>query len=79
MFPLCSSCVDTMNQGYCTHSEDKRCLVGVCVVDEFYKAVELSYSLFGIFEFWEYVTRYDNETNSGTIFAQYFIMFLKLK
>ncbi len=40
----------------------------------------MGYSLVDVFEFWEYnVTRYDNETNSGGLFAQYVNMFLKLK
>ena len=33
MFPLCSSCADTVNQDDCTHS-DERCIVGTWVVDE---------------------------------------------
>jgi DNA polymerase type B, organellar and viral. len=40
-FPLCSVCADTMNQGACTHSEDKRYLLGTWVVEEVCKAVEM--------------------------------------
>ena len=80
MFPLCSVCANTMNQGVCTHSEDKRCLVGTWVVDEVCKAFEMGYNLLDVFEFWEYnVTSYDNETNSGGLFAQYVNVFVKLK
>jgi hypothetical protein len=41
MFPLCSACADTMNQGDCTHSDEERCIFGTCVVDEVCKAVEM--------------------------------------
>ena len=41
MFPLCSVCTDTMNQGVSTHCEGESCLVGTCVVDEVCKAVEM--------------------------------------
>ena len=69
-----------MKQGSCTHSEDERCLVGTWVVDEVLKVVDMVYSLVDVFEFWEYsVTRCDNETNLGCLFAQYVNMFLKLK
>ena len=80
MFPLCTVCADTMNQGVCTRSEDERCLVCTWVVDEICKDVEIDQSLVDVFEIWEYnVTSYDNETNSGGLFAQYVNVFLKLK
>ena len=80
MFPLCSVCHDTINQGTCTHSEDKRCLVGTWVVHEVRKAMEMGYSLIDVFEFWEYnVMCYDNENNSGGLFAQDINIILKLK
>ena len=53
MFPLYSSCADTMNQDDCTHSEE-RCIVGTWVVDEVRKAVEMGYDLMDVNEFWEY-------------------------
>jgi hypothetical protein len=44
------------------------------------KAVDMSYGLVELFEFWDYsVTFFDKETNSGGIFAEYVNMFLKLK
>jgi len=34
MFPLCSACDDTMNQGNFTHTDEELCIVGTWVVDE---------------------------------------------
>ena len=80
VFPLCSACADTMNQGTCTHSEEELCTVGTCVVDKVRKAVDMGYGLVDVFEFWEHeVTCFDKDTNSGGILAQYFNKFLKLK
>ena len=75
MFPLYSSCADTMNQDDCTHSEE-RCIVGTWVVDEVRKAVEMGYDPKDVYGFWEYeVTCFDKDTNSG-LFAEYVNMFL---
>ena len=40
MFPLCSACPDTMNQGNCTHSDEERFIFGTWVVGENSKVVE---------------------------------------
>jgi hypothetical protein len=80
MFPLCSACPDTINQDDSTHSHEGRCIVGIWVVDEFRKVVELGYKLMDVYEFWEYeVTCFDKDTNSGGLFAEYVINLLKLK
>ena len=80
MFPLCTACADTMNQGPCTHSDEQRCIVGTWVVDEVPKAVDMGYGLVNVFEFWDYnVTCFDRDSNSGGLFAEYVNMFLKLK
>jgi len=80
MFPLCSTCADTMNQDDCTRSDEERCIVGTWVVDEVRKAVEMGYDLMDVNEFWEYeVTCFVKDTNSAGIFAEYVNMFLKLK
>ena len=80
MFPLCSACADTINQGKFAHSDEERCIVGTWVVDEVRKAVEVDYSVMDVFEFWEYeVTFYDKDTNTGGLFAEYVNMFLTLK
>ena len=71
MFPLCSVCANTMNQGSCTHSDEERCIIGSCLTDEVRKALDIGYGLVEVFEFWEYsVTCFDKETNSGGLFAE---------
>jgi len=71
MFPLCSACADMMNQGKCTHTEEERCIVGTCVVDEVRKALKMGYGLVDVLEFWEYkLTCFDRGTNSGGLFAE---------
>ena len=80
MFPLCSACADMMNQGNCTHTNEKRCVVVTWVVDEVSKAVEMGYGLMDVLEFGEYkVTCFDRGTKSGGLFPEYVNMFLKLK
>ena len=60
-----------MNQGSCTHSDVERCIVGTWIGHEVRKAVEMSYSLVDVFEFWEYsVILLDRESNSGVISAE---------
>ena len=51
MFPLCSACADTMNQGQCTQSEKERCIIVTWVVDEVREAVEMGYIVKLVFEF----------------------------
>ena len=78
MFPLCSACVDTMNQGNCLHFDEERFIVGTWVVDEACKAIDMGYGLVDVLEFWEYkVTCYNKDTNSGGLFAEYVNMFFK--
>jgi len=80
MFPLCSACSDTMNQGNCTHTDEERCRVGTWVVDKVRNAIEMGYDLMNVFEFWEYeITFFDRGTKLGSLFAMYVNMFLKLK
>ena len=69
-----------MNQVSCTHSDGERCIVGTWIVYDVRKAIEMSYNLVDVFEFWVYsVTCFDKGTNSGGIFAEYVDMFLKVK
>jgi len=80
MFPLCSACANTINQGRCTHSDEECRIIGSWLTDEVRKAVGMGYGLLEVFEFWEYsVTCFDKDTNSGGLFAVYVNMFLKLK
>ena len=78
MFPLCSACAETMNQG--THSDEQRCMLRTWVVDKVRKTIEMVYGLVDVFEFSEYkLTRCDKGTNSEGLFAEHVNMFLKLK
>ena len=48
-------------------------------MDEVRKAVDMSYGLVDVYEFWDYkVTCFDKDTNSG-LFVENVNMFLKLK
>jgi hypothetical protein len=49
MFPLCSTCADTLNQDDCTHSDNERCIVGTWVLDELRKAIQMGYALVEVF------------------------------
>jgi len=80
MFPLCCACVETENQGNCTHSDEVRCIVGTWVFGDVRKAIELGYDLVNVFEFWEYELRcFHRGSNLGGIFSEYINMYLKLK
>ena len=80
MFPLCTACANTINQGSCTRSNEERCIIVSWLRDEVRKAVDMGYGLDELFEFWEYsVTCFDKDTNSSGLFAEYVNMFLKLK
>ena len=64
MFTLCSACANTMIQGRCEHSDDKRCINGSWLTDEVRKTVYMGYGLVEVFQFWEYsVTCFDKDTN----------------
>lgn len=43
MFPLCRSCVQTLQVDICSHSEEERCLFGVWMSDELKMAVRFGY------------------------------------
>ena len=66
MFPLCSACDDTTNQGDCTHSDEERCIVGKRVADGVRKALEMDYDVVELFEFWENTfTCFDKDSHAG--------------
>ena len=80
IFPLCSACTNTMNEGYCSHTYEERDIFGTCLVDEFRKTIDMGYVLMNVFEFLEYeMTCFDRCSNSGGLFAENVNMFLKLK
>ena len=53
LFILCSARADTQNQGNCTRSDEERCIVETCVVDEFHKVVDMGNGVVDVFEFCE--------------------------
>ena len=62
-----------------THYDKDECIIGTWVVDDFRKAVEMSYVVLDTFEFWEYkVMCFDKDSNAGGRSAEYVKMFLKL-
>ena len=64
MFPLRSTCDDSMNQGNRKHSDEELSIVGIWVVDEVRKDVEVGYGLLDVFEFCDYkLTCYGKDTN----------------
>ena len=79
LFPLCRACADDMCET-CTHGEDERARVGTWIVDDVRKAVDMSYTVFRTYEFYEYaVTQYDSQTGLVGLFEEYINTFLKLK
>ncbi|CAH0546857.1 unnamed protein product [Brassicogethes aeneus] len=79
-FPLCKTCVETMNQEQCIHTDDERKFTGTFVADELRKAISLNYKVLEIYEIWEYkVTQFDRVTKSGGLFSKYVDKFLKIK
>ena len=54
VFPLCYACVNTMNQGSCTHSDEERSIVGNWLADEVRKAIDMGYGLVEVFKCWMY-------------------------
>ena len=80
MFPLCSACADTMNQGNCILTDEESCISGTWVMDEIRKDIQMGLILVNVFQFGEYeITCLDRNNNSGGHFVEYVNMFLKLK
>lgn len=81
LFPLCQTCCKNMNEGDCTHEKpEEREFLGVWVVDEVRKALQVGYFISEIFIIWKYeITCYDQCTGEGGLFAEYINAFLKIK
>ena len=47
MFPLCKTCVDTLNQNPCTHTDEERAILGTWCHVELMKAIEKGYEVIG--------------------------------
>ncbi|CAC5392811.1 unnamed protein product [Mytilus coruscus] len=80
-FPLCRTCVETTNQGKCTHNDQERCITGTYATTEIMLAQEKGYRVLKVHEVWHFPnnTQYDKKTNSGGLFTDYVQMFLKFK
>ncbi|CAC5402773.1 unnamed protein product [Mytilus coruscus] len=81
IFPLCRTCVETTNQGKCTHNDQERCITGTYATPEIMLAQEKGYRVLKVHEVWHFPdsTQYDKKTNSGGLFTDYVQMFLKIK
>ncbi|CAC5397933.1 unnamed protein product [Mytilus coruscus] len=81
IFPLCRTCVETTNQGKCTHNDQKRCIAGTYTTPEIMLAQEKGYRVLKVHEVWHFPdsTQYGKKTNSGGLFTDYVQMFLKIK
>ena len=73
MFPLCKTCVDTLNQNQCTHTNQERSILDTWCHVELMKAIEKGYKILKIHEVWHYPTQTDE------LFKEYVNTFLKMK
>ena len=73
MFPLCKTCVDTLNKNPCTHTEQERAIRGTWCHVELMKAIEKGYEVLTIHEVWHW------QETSDTLFKGYVDTFLKTK
>ena len=73
MFPLCKTCVDTLNQNPCTHTDEERAILGTWCHVELMKAIEKGYEVLEIHEVWHW------EETTDQLFKEYVNMYLKIK
>ena len=73
MFPLCKTCVDTLNQNPCTHTDEERAILGTWCHVELMKAIEKGYEVLEIHEVWHW------EQITDELFKDYVNMYLKIK
>lgn len=45
MFPLCKTCAETSCQDKCSHTDEKRCIIGTWVTEEVKKAIKKGYRI----------------------------------
>ncbi|XP_065204306.1 uncharacterized protein LOC135834370 [Planococcus citri] len=80
VFALCRTCASEENKFVCNHSDNEREIMGTYTCIELNKAVEKGYQIKEIYEVWAYKsTKYNIQTNSGGLFANYINTFLKIK
>jgi hypothetical protein len=73
MFPLCRSCVETLQVDVCKHSEDERCLIGVWVSEELKRVIRHGYKIKNIYCVHHFPRK------SKDLFSGYIDVFFKLK
>ena len=73
MFSLCRTCMQTLQQEQCNHSEEERALTGTWVSLEIAKAIEKGYRVLEIYEVWHFAAF------SHNLFKDYINTFLKIK
>ena len=79
-FSLCSKCPE-LNQEFCDHSDEERCIVGTWCTQEVQCALQEGYRLVKVYEIWHFEesSQYDRDSKTGGIFTEYINMFLKGK
>ncbi|XP_071040666.1 uncharacterized protein [Parasteatoda tepidariorum] len=73
MFPLCRTCVETLQQSPCIHSDVEREITGTWVTEEVKLALKKGYELKEIHEVYHF------EESSSTLFKNFIDLFLKIK
>ncbi|XP_062615550.1 uncharacterized protein LOC134277248 [Saccostrea cucullata] len=76
LFPLCRTCAqqqDSTSQHPCQHTDRERSLTGTWVTCELHKALDMGYTLEGIYEVWHF------KESSQDLFKDYINTFLKIK
>ncbi|XP_062566722.1 uncharacterized protein LOC134229029 [Saccostrea cucullata] len=76
LFPLCRTCAqqqDSTSQDRCQHTDRERSLTGTWVTSELHKALDMGYTLEGIYEVWHF------KESSQDLFKKYINTFLKIK
>ncbi|KAK3915759.1 putative DNA polymerase [Frankliniella fusca] len=73
MFPLCRKCVESMNQGVCSHTDSERELTGTWCAPEVQLAVEKGYQIMKVHEVYQYpnVRVYNKQTKTDGLFTSY--------
>ena len=72
-FPLCRTCVETLQNAVCEHCDDERALTGTWCTPEVLVALENNYKILNTHEVWHFPQSEDR------LFQQYIDKFLKLK
>ncbi|MGB5440078.1 MAG: DNA polymerase, partial [Gammaproteobacteria bacterium] len=80
-FPLCRTCVETHQKVPCKHGSGDRELTGTWTHVELNKAVDLGYrvtQIHGVYHYEDWM-KYDGKDPKSGLFAEYILVFLKLK